>query len=104
MPAVISVQVAPASRVRKMCGRRSSSRSVLTAAYAVSLLKWLASRTETFQNGFGFGGGVFFQGAAAILRDVNQAIIGSNPNAVHILNRRRHGINHPPLRRLRCRR
>ena len=36
MPLTISVQVLPPSCVRKMCGRRSSSRSVLTAAYAVS--------------------------------------------------------------------
>ena len=34
-----------------MCGRRSSSRSVLIAAYAVSVSKWPASMSDTFAHG-----------------------------------------------------
>ena len=56
MPLSISFQVLPPSCVRKRCGRISSSRSVLTAAYAVCASKWPASMLKTFQKGFNSGG------------------------------------------------
>ena len=44
-----------------MCGCRSSSRNVLTAAYAVFGSVWLASITETFCHAESCGGVTLFQ-------------------------------------------
>ncbi len=46
IPLSISLHVFPPSWVRQKCGFRSSSRSVLAAAYAVSASKWPASRLK----------------------------------------------------------
>src|SRR6185503_12772373 len=51
MPATISVHVFPPSRVRYRCGRMSSRRSVLIAAYAVSVSKCDASMIEILLHG-----------------------------------------------------
>ena len=56
MPWTISVHVFPRSVVFRMCGLRSSSRNVLTAAYAVFALKCEASIIDTFAHGPNEGG------------------------------------------------
>ena len=61
MPATISVHDLPPSRVRKMCGRRSSRWNVLTAAYATFASECDASMIETFAHGPISGGVTFFQ-------------------------------------------
>src|SRR5580658_9150190 len=56
IPLSISVHVLPPSWVRQKCGFMSSRRSVLAAAYAVLVSKWLASILKMRVHGLMAGG------------------------------------------------
>src|SRR5215510_10202282 len=61
MPLLISVHVLPPSCVRQKCGLKSSTRSVLAAAYAVSVSKCPASMLKIRVHGLICGGVTFVQ-------------------------------------------
>ncbi len=86
-----------------MCGRRSSSRSVLMAAYAVCGSVWLASSTETFCHAEQLRRRDVVPVRAAVGGQPDQSVVGARPDAVDVDRRRRERVDHAALLRLRRR-
>ena len=72
----------------------SSSRSVLTAAYAVSGSKRPGSMMKTFMNAVSCGGVTFDQCSPPSAVVCDHAIVGSDPDAVDVAIRRADRVDH----------
>ena len=76
-----------------MCGRRSSRRIVLIAAYAVFTSKCDASIIETFAHGVELRAASHRSTCVRRARQVNQPIVGACPEEIRVDGRRRHGVD-----------